>query len=93
MCLCRVTRKEKAGVLYSRIRLCIHIGELRYVRLLFPYPSAAHSITLSLYLFHSEMFKGIPFPVNNNCYTHVTYSLINCDSHDSCSLVNVPKFP
>ena len=47
---CRVKRKKGAGLLYSNIGLCIHIGKIRYVRLLFPYPSATHIVHIDIVL-------------------------------------------
>ena len=45
MYLCyRVKRKEGAGLLYVHLGLYIHIGKIRYVRLLFSYSSAAHIV-------------------------------------------------
>ena len=75
---CRVKRKEEAGLLYSHIELCIHIGKIRYVRLLFPYPSATplvHTVTALVSIL--KCFKVSHFRLVSKCYSHVSYLLTN----------------
>ena len=60
---CRVKHKEGAGLLYARLRLYIRIENTRYVRFLFPYPSATCCSHWHWTCFNSERLEVYQFRV------------------------------